>query len=259
MKYALCCLPRSGSFLASQLLEEYAVNKYGYGRSPFYEFLCTTTLKNTNGFIKAKIKNGELIAQEGIKKERDPNVEIANRLELIDRQAKKGKYYLNKIIYRSSPITTMQYLARNGYYFGFIERRDMLAQVVSHVVASKTNKWHHDANNRNFNFGKDETEFVWKAIEIKKDFIDQKVFFLKDMRDYYNWVNHSVVYYEDFKDDYGVFFEQMGLDDYKDVLPDFEFIKSKPTKKFEPEDIIKNYDEVKQWIVDAKKQLQMVD
>lgn len=255
MKYVIGTLPRSGSFLASQLIEEYLVRKYKYKRLPFYEYLSYSTVKKPQGTVECLIENDEITYNftDAIV---DEDNELAKRMTLLNYQAHNDITYLNKLIWPSSPDYAWQFYARQGYAFIFIERKDVLQQIVSFVLASKTGEWHNRLDSQEIIEANEKFKDLKETFAIGRDAIERQLIFLAQMRNIAPWTNHRTVQYEDFANNYDQLFIDLQFDDYKKYLPNFDFVKSKPSKaSSDPSKILTNYEEACEWVDEINNEL----
>lgn len=257
MRYVIATLPRSGSFLASQLIEEYLVRKYKYKRLPFYEYLCYTTTEREEGTVECSIENDEITFSCTDNKLDSAN-EIAKRMTLLNYQSQQGITYLNKLVWPSSPDYTFQHYAKQGYAFIYIERDDVLAQIASFIVAVKSKTWHNTTSDMNhLNPGTtNKLKDIGDTFEIGRELVDRQLMYLAQMRNISNWTNSRTVHYEDFANDYDRLFHDLEFNDYKKYLPDYDFVQSKPSTNIsDPKKIIKNYDEALGWVDEISNEL----
>ena len=224
MKYVILSPPRTGSFLACQLLEEYLINKYPleYARTPFYE------LFNRPGRTEASVilSNDKLkAAHKGIGVSTNKSI-----LELMD----KSPYnYLVKLGYKN--VSQLKWLIEKGYKVITTFRGDFNDQLNSYAECLLTNKWHSYIKNPDkINFG---SSYAYEQRVRSINTIDIEPY--RKALTKYNTINFEIsksvnaqfIKLEDFQDDYDQFYLALGLTDFKQYVPNYDFIVSTKTKE----------------------------
>ena len=227
-KFIVLVSPRSGSFLACQLLEQYLINKYpNYAKSPCYELytragsgLYSLTYSPANGLEIQKKKVGAHTSRE--------------KLELIKKCDSEGVNFVAKVSYKN--IEAINWYRENGYQIIATLRRDIESQITSYHLGQKSGIWHnYSKTGNNLNFGN--SKFV--PLDFYKGSSSMKLDEIARSKCANSISTHTrrieeigpdcMVYLEDFQDDYDQFYLALGLTDFKQYVPNYDFIVSKKT------------------------------
>ncbi len=259
-RFVIATLPRCGSYLACQLLEQYLLKKYpdNYLPSPFYEWFCKGTI---NRFKSAEIvyKAGQL---DTLIKDK-PNVvdfdsEIKNRLEVIESLVAEDKFSLVKLVYSVNPEKCNNYFSENSLFKKVYLVRDVRQQIASRIIADRTFNWHkvkdHSLGAKN-SFSDEQTPRDIGVRAKKKEVNNYYRHYQKYLKQieqkkkqYPNSV--TILNTEDIFNDYSHLYRSLGLGDWEEYIQDFDFLKSESQKSKE----LLNLPEFNQWISELESQ-----
>lgn len=252
----IASLPRSASYLAAQLVEEYLIRRYPLStkRLPFYEMFCVGNICRTKNI--AMHPNLSISEVDKI----DFEAECRNRIRILHEQRLAGYECVFKLMYNVNPRFVNDHYEAISMPALYITR-DPAEAMMSRIVASIRNEWHtfKDDSQRFELFAKNsytdhrtvrpKENLVPRTV--KRERIDKLVNVQKQFNEHMDNrfdLRPNITYkidYAEFVNDYPAIYEALGFKDWAQYITDFDFVKTVPCEE-EFNELILNHEEIRE-------------